>query len=225
MADWSIYDSSDYSLEDAYGARFHKLQDICKRINELQYGPLTRLDAVRFEIATGLNIIASEKLYLGSKYKNMQELAKDVLGFTYMSCTSYVRVARKFLEKKRPVSVFVDSDGHDFSMSQLVELGKLSVDEVRNLMKAGAVTYDTPVTGIKAVIKAGKEKQAKDIADAKEAAKKPFEAAHEAFHEAYNALKEHLEIMGDDEGAEKFLPEIMGAVVDMYQEGLNGFLK
>ena len=222
MAEWTIYEGSDYSLDDTYGARIHKLQDICERINELQHSKFSRLDVVRFEIATGLYIISTEKLYIGSAYKDMQELGKAVLGFTNMTTTGYVRVAKKFLLKERPASVFA-VDGRDFNMTQLMALTKLSVDEVKSMLEAGTISYDTPVTAIKDAVKAVKDKQDKDIADAKKAAMRPFEAAHEAFHKAYNALKDHLQAQGDAKGSDELLPEIMGAVVDLYQEGLKGF--
>ena len=221
MAEWNIYEGSDYSLDDAFGARLHKLQDICQRMSELQHSRYSRLDAVRFEIATGLYIISTEKLYIGSAYKNMQEVGKSVLNFTSMTTTSYVRVARKFLDKTRPVSVFAENN-RDFNMTQLIELSKLSVDEVKEMLEAGTVTFDMSAVDVKAAVRAVKEQQAKDIQEAKEAAMRPFEAAHEAFHKAYNTLKEHLEEMDDKEGSEILLPEIMGAVVDLYQEGLKG---
>lgn len=217
-----IFGDTDYTLDDAIDRMKQRYQDIVTRIESLEHGRYSRMSMAKNEIAMGLYLIHTEKLYLASNYKSVFEVAKAVLDFSRMTASNYIRVAKRFIEKKRPVSIFYDGkSGLDFNISQLIQLLKLTDDEIKFCIEGGMLEYTTSITAIKSVVKVMKDSRDKDKAKQAEAAKEPFQAAYEDFHTAYNELKEHLLEMEDETGANELLPKIMDAVCVVYAEGLQ----
>lgn len=217
-----IFGDSNYTLDNAIDRMKLRFNDIVARIESLEHGRYSRMSMAKNEIAMGLYLIHTEKLYLASNYKSVFEVAKAVLDFSRMTASNYIRVAKRFIEKKRPVSIFYDGkSGLDFNISQLIQLLKLTDDEIRFCMEGGMLEYTTSVTAIKSVVKVMKDSRDKEQAEQAEAAKGPFQAAYEDFHTAYNELKEHLLELEDETGANELLPKIMDAVCVVYAEGLQ----
>lgn len=217
-----IFGDTDYTLDNAIDRMKQRYQDIVTRIESLEHGRYSRMSMAKNEIAMGLYLIHTEKLYLASNYKSVFEVAKAVLNFSRMTASNYIRVAKRFIEKKRPVSIFYDGKaGLDFNISQLIQLLKLTDDEIRFCMEGGMLEYTTSVTAIKVLVKVMKDSRDKDKEKQAEAAKEPFQAAYEDFHTAYNELKEHLLEMEDETGANELLPKIMDAVCVVYAEGFT----
>lgn len=217
-----IFGDTDYTLDNAIDRMKQRYQDIVTRIESLEHGRYSRMSMAKNEIAMGLYLIHTEKLYLASNYKSVFEVAKAVLNFSRMTASNYIRVAKRFIEKKRPVSIFYDGKaGLDFNISQLIQLLKLTDDEIKFCMEGGMLEYTTSITVIKSVVKVMKDNRDKDKAKQAEAAKEPFQAAYDDFHTAYNELKEHLLEMEDETGANELLPKIMDAVCVVYAEGLQ----
>lgn len=217
-----IFGDTDYTLDNAIDRMKQRYQDIVTRIESLEHGRYSRMSMAKNEIAMGLYLIHTEKLYLASNYKSVFEVAKAVLDFSRMTASNYIRVAKRFIEKKRPVSIFYDGkSGLDFNISQLIQLLKLTDDEIKFCIEGGMLEYTTSITAIKSVVKVMKDSRDKDKAKQAEAAKEPFQAAYEDFHTAYNELKEHLLEMEDETGANELLPKIMDAVCVVYAEGLQ----
>ncbi len=217
-----IFGDNNYTLDNAIDRMKQRFQDIVARIDSLEHGRYSRMSMVKNEVAMGLYLIHTEKLYLASNYKSAFEVAQDVLKFSRMTTSNYIRVAKRFIDKKRPVSIFYDGKaGIDFNISQLIQLLKLSDDEIRFCIEGGMLEFTTPVSAIKVLVKTMKENRDKEQAKQAEAAKEPFQAAYDEFHAAYNALKEHLLKTGDEAGANELLPKIMDAVCVVYAEGLQ----
>lgn len=217
-----IFGDTDYTLDNAIDRMKQRYQDIVTRIESLEHGRYSRMSMAKNEIAMGLYLIHTEKLYLASNYKSVFEVAKAVLNFSRMTASNYIRVAKRFIEKKRPVSIFYDGkSGLDFNISQLIQLLKLTDDEIKFCMEGGLLEYTTSITVIKSVVKTMKDSRDEDKAKQAQAAKEPFQAAYEDFHKAYNELKEHLLEMEDETAANELLPKIMDAVCVVYAEGLQ----
>lgn len=217
-----IFGDSNYTLDNAIDRMKQRFQDIVARIDSLEHGRYSRMSMVKNEVAMGLYLIHTEKLYLASNYKSVFEVAQDILKFSRMTTSNYIRVAKRFIDKKRPVSIFYDGKaGLDFNISQLIQLLKLTDDEIKFCMEGGMLEFTTSVTVIKSVVKTMKDNRDKEQAKQAEAAKGPFQAAYDEFHVAYNALKEHLLKTGDETGTNELLPKIMDAVCVVYAEGLQ----
>lgn len=217
-----IFGDTTYTLDNAIDRMKQRYQDIVARITSLEHGKYSRMSMVKNEIAMGLYLIHNEKLYLASEYKSAYEVAKGELGFSRLTASNYIRVAKRFVDKKRPVSIYYDGkSGVDFTVSQLIHLLTLTDDEIKFCIEGGLLEYTTPVVAIKSLVKTMKESRDKDKAKQVEAAKEPFQAAYEDFHTAYNELKQHLLEIEDETGANELLPKIMDAVCVVYAEGLQ----
>lgn len=211
---------------EAMKAKVDRYDLLDRRIKYLDKHPLSKANVIRFEIARGLHLINSEKLYPLAGYNSISEYGNAILGFSTVITTSYVRVAKRFISPNWPQSVFVRIDNQDptvgledFTLYQLIEISRLKDEEIQDLMNDGRLTFDTSVPKIKALIKEYKAEKAIRERDAIEASYQTMDAAHEAYHEAYNALKQHLLDQGDIEGANTLLPRIMDQVVIIYREG------
>ena len=217
-----IFGDVDYNLENAIDRMKRRYDDIVARISSLEHGKYSKMTMAKAEIAMGLYLIHSEKLYLASDYKSAYDVAKGVLDFSRLTASNYIRVAKRFIEKKRPVSVFYDGkSGIDFTVSQLIQMLQLTDDEIKFCMEGGMIDYTTSVTALKSLVKVMKEQRVDNQAKEAEAAKEPFQAAYDDFHTAYNALKAHLLEIEDETGANEMLPKIMDAVCVVYAEGLQ----
>lgn len=205
----------------AKAGRFNLLD---RRIKYLDKCDFSKLDIVRFEIARGLFLINSEKLYVVGGYNSISDYGNAALGFNTTVTSSYIRIAKRFIRRNWPETIFSSVANpnvgmEDFGVSQLVELLRLTDDDIKYLISDGRLTYSTSVPKIKALIKEYKaEKVSKEKALIEESYQ-AMDAAHEAYHEAYNALKQHLLDRGDIEGANTLLPRIMDQVVIIYREG------
>lgn len=205
----------------AKAGRFNLLD---QRIKYLDKSDFSKLDIVRFEMARGLYLINSEKLYVVGGYNSISDYANAALGFNSAVTSSYVRIAKRFIRRNWPETVFSSTANpnvgmEDFGVSQLIEMLRLSDDDIKDLMDSERLTYSTSVPKIKALIKEYKAEKATREKQAIEESYQAMDAAHEAYHEAYNALKQHLLDQGDIEGANTLLPRIMDQVVIIYREG------
>lgn len=223
-----IFTYSNQTLDEAVNNLNQRLQNIIDRIDYLNKCKFSSFSFVRNEIAMGLYLIKTDKLYLASDYKSVFEVAKDVLGFARMTTTNYIKVAKRFIDKQRPVSIFYDGkSGIDFTISQLVALLRLTEDEIRYCMESGMLDICTPISAISEVVKIMLDKREQTKAQEHDRkirdTMKPFQESYDSFHTAYNALKEHLTSTNDDVGANTLLPNIMDAVCAMYAEGLQHF--
>lgn len=204
-------------MQDTAEFRKRRLLDLSAQMQQLS----GRRDA-QFPVAIRLNVVREEKLYLDGGFKNIYEYAQEVLNIKRITANNYTRIARDFLNPCTERTIFADGRGRDFGYSQLVELLRVDKDSAIQFVKSGQITYTTSARAIKSIVDDFKATQDKSREEAEKAAMEPFQAAHESFHTAYNALKEYLLERGDEHGANVLLPEIMGAVVDLYQEGLKG---
>lgn len=205
----------------AKAARFNLLD---QRIRFLDKSDFTKLDVIRFEIARGLFLLDTEKLYVVGGYNSVSDYGKAALGFNSSMTSSYVRIARRFIRRNWPESIFSSVTNpnvgvEDFGVSQLIIMLGLSDDDIKALMSDGRLTYTTSVPKIKALIKEHKAEKVNREKALIEASYQTMDAAHEAYHEAYNTLKQHLLDLGDIEGANTLLPRIMDQVVIIYREG------
>lgn len=209
---------------EAMAAKSERFALLDRRIKYLDKSDFSKLDIVRFEIARGLHLIDVEKLYVVGGYNSISDYANSALGFNTSMTSSYVRVAKRFIKRNWPESVFSSVDNpavgmEDFGVSQLIEMLRLSDDDIKDLMDSGRLTYSTSVPKIKALIKEYKAEKATREKQAIEESYQAMDAAHEAYHAAYNELKQHLLDQGDIRGANELLPRIMDQVVIIYREG------
>lgn len=211
---------------EAMKAKVDRYDLLDRRIKYLDKHPLSKANVVRFEIARGLHLINSEKLYPLAGYNSISEYGNATLGFSTVVTTSYVRVAKRFISRNWPQSIYARIDNldpnvglEDFTLYQLIEISRLKDEEIQELIDDGRLTFDTSVPKIKALIKEYKTEKATREKQAIEESYQAMDAAHEAYHEAYNALKQHLLDQGDIEGANTLLPRIMDQVVIIYREG------
>lgn len=215
----SIFEGYEDPLADAYGRMFGRLKDITERMAELEYGQFSRLNVVRFEIAKGLYIVHRDKLWMVSGYKNFDEYAFQTLKYNKVTANNYVRVGKNFICKDKPVSIFADGD-KDFNISQLVELLKLSPDEIRECMKQGRFSYDTAALTIRAIVLRYKQEQREDETALQREAVSRYEAAWDRFHEGYNGIKALLECVGaDQESYLELLSLMMDSGIYLFEEG------
>lgn len=211
---------------EAMKAKVDRFDLLDRRIKYLDKHPLSKANVVRFEIARGLHLINSEKLYPLAGYNSISEYGNATLGFSTVVTSSYVRVAKRFISRNWPQSIFARIDNpdpniglEDFTLYQLIELSRLKDEEIKELMDDGRLTFDTSVPKIKALIKEYKAEKAEKEKKAVEASYQTMDAAHEDFHKAYNELKQHLLDVGDLDAANVLLPRIMDQVVIIYREG------
>lgn len=194
------------------------------RIKYLDKSEFSKLDIVRFEIARGLHLINAEKLYVVGGFNSISDYANNALGFNSAMTSSYVRVAKRFIRRNWPETIFSSVANpnvgmEDFGVSQLIELLRLTDDDIKALMSDGRLTYSTSVPKIKALIKEYKVEKADQERQLVEASYQTMDAAHEEFHTAYNELKAYLLDKGDTEAANTLLPRIMDQVIIIYREG------
>lgn len=211
---------------EAMKAKVDRYDLLDRRIKYLDKHPLNKANVIRFEIARGLHLINSEKLYALAGYNSISEYGNATLGFSTVVTSSYVRVAKRFIERNWPQSIFARIDNpdpnigmEDFTLYQLIELSRLKDEEIQELINDGRLTFDTSVPKIKALIKEYKAEKVRREKEQVEESYQTMDAAHEAYHEAYNELKQHLLDLGDTEGANVLLPRIMDQVVIIYREG------
>ena len=195
-----------------------------QRIKYLDKSDFSKLDIVRFEIARGLYLINAEKLYVVGGYNSISDYAVASLGFNTAATSSYVRIAKRFIKRNWPETVFASVDNpnvgmEDFGVSQLIEMLRLSDDDIKDLMDCGRLTFSTSVPKIKALIKEYKAEKATREKEAIEESYQVMDTAHEEFHKAYNELKQHLLDRGDLDAANVLLPRIMDQVIIIYREG------
>lgn len=215
----SIYGDNGTAYASIFEKKMSLLTGITDRISDLNNSPFTAMNITRYEIAVGLFRVQTEKLYeVVERWTNVYEYAGEVLHFTKMTTSNYIRVARYYLQKDKPLNIF---ENDRFSITQLVEMCKADLEEVKAMVTSGTITPDMSVVAIREVI-ASHNKAKKDADKAmQEEALLPIREAHEDFHKAYNKLKEHLIERGDKEGAEEMLPEIMDALVRVYNAKLE----
>ena len=209
------------SRVEAMAQRFTMLDQRIKYLDKCEFN---KLDPIRFEIARGLHLINAEKLYMVGGYTSISDYANAVLGFNNVVTSSYVRIAKRFLKRNWPESIFSsvanpETSMEDFGISQLIEMLRLSDDDIKVLMADKRLTYYTSVPKLKALIKEYKAEKANREREAKEESYQTMDAAHEDFHNAYNELKQHLLDVGDLEAANVLLPRIMDQVIIIYREG------
>ena len=215
----SIYGDNGTAYASIFEKKMSLLTGITDRISDLNSSPFAAMNITRYEIAVGLFRVQTEKLYeVVERWTNVYEYAGEVLHFTKMTTSNYIRVARCYLQKDKPLNIF----GNDrFSITQLVEMCRGNLEEVKAMVTSGSITPDMSSVAIREVI-ASSNKAKKDADKAmQEEALLPIREAHEDFHKAYNKLKEHLIERGDTEGAEEMLPEIMDALVRIYNAKLE----
>ena len=215
----SIYGDNGTAYASIFEKKMSLLTGITDRISDLNSSPFAAMNITRYEIAVGLFRVQTEKLYeVVERWTNVYEYAGEVLHFTKMTTSNYIRVARYYLQKDKPLNIF----GNDrFSITQLVEMCRGNLEEVKAMVTSGTITPDMSSVAIREVI-ASSNKAKKDADKAmQEEALLPIREAHEDFHKAYNKLKEHLIERGDTEGAEEMLPEIMDALVRIYNAKLE----
>lgn len=210
---------------EAMAARFDMLD---KRIRYLDQSKYSKLDPVRFEIAKGLYMISAEKLYTIGGYTSISVYAKNVLGMTSVLTSAYCRVAKRFIRKNWPETIFSsvadpNKPMEDFTMYQLIELLRLSEDEIRRVLADGRLTFSMSVQKIKDLVKVVKREAAEAEKAEAEGRHKELDVAYEAFIVAYDKLKDYLDDMQETFASDTLLPEIMGAVIKVYQEGLKGY--
>lgn len=205
----------------AKAGRFNLLD---QRIRFLDKSDFSKLDVIRFEIARGLFLLDSEKLYVVGGYNSISDYGNAALSFNSSMTSSYVRIARRFIRRNWPETIFSSVTNpnvgmEDFGVSQLIIMLGLSDDDIKALMSEGRLTYQTSIPRIKALIKEYKAEKAEKEKKAVEASYQTMDAAHEDFHKAYNELKQHLLDVGDLDAANVLLPRIMDQVVIIYREG------
>lgn len=160
-----------------------------------------------------MQVINNEKLYLEGGYKTCYECINAVFGgITRATVSNYLTIARRFLDANTGKTIFADGD-KDFVYTQLIELKKLKVDEVRELMK-DTITYDSTVAEIKEAVTGYKARLQASHDEERERAIAPLKKAYEDFHKAYNELSEHLNNDSDKE----LMQRMMDSVVLLYNE-------
>lgn len=213
----------DYLREVALSVRSENLEK-CKKIGErleaLQNSPIAHMTSVRYEIAVGLLLVNDQKLYDGA-FESIYEFSGKVLHFKRVTTSMYIKVARYLLKHDRPETIWGNTA---FSMTHLYEMSKIPVKELTVFVESGQINPQMTVEDIKDFVKAYKSGKVQAKKELEEKALQPIREAHEDFHKAYNALKEHLVKEGDTEGADNLLPEIMDAVVRMYNAKLEADL-
>lgn len=165
-------------------------------------------------MALCLQIIYNEKLYLESDSKDIYDYVRTHFNIQRGSTSNYLQVARKFLNSDTGNSVFIDNNV-DFDITQLIKLKKLSVEEVKEMLQSGVISFDSTVREIEeAVNKYDKDKENKKK-QAIEESLKPLNEAYEKYHVAFNKLRDMLS--GNNEALE-LMQEIMDCVVLLYNE-------
>lgn len=164
-------------------------------------------------VALCMQVIYNEKLYLEAGHANIYELGKSVLGTTRATTSNYLTVAKKFLDSNSGKSIFADGS-RDFGYTQLVEMKKLSVDDAKELVKSGAINFDSTAKEIKQTVAEFVTMQKKDAEKLKEESLNPLKDAYEDFHKAFNELQERV----TDEAGKALLQKIMDSVVVLYNE-------
>lgn len=160
-----------------------------------------------------LYVIQNEKLYLEGGYSSVYELGVNLLGLSKGTISGYVNIAKKFLDRNTGKTIFATDRG-DFGYMQLLEMKKLKVEDVKELIGIGAIDYNSTVSEIKtAVDDYLGDRKAKE-AQAKEDSIKPIKTAYEAFQSAYNELYQRT----TDDTSKKLLQSIMDSVVVLYNE-------
>lgn len=158
-------------------------------------------------------VIHSEKLFKESEYQNIYDLGKSLLGASKVTTSNYINVAKKFLDGKTGRSIF-ESNNKDFGFSQLVELKRLDVDDVRKLLECGEITLDTTAKDIKNVVSEYIARTKEEARKAKEDSLKPLKEAYENFNTAFNELYESV----TDEHFKELLSIMMDSAVTLYNE-------
>lgn len=221
-----VYGTTETDVAIASGKE--RYDAIANRISKLWLGKYCRFQIVRNEVARGLSLIQSENLYLLAGYKNIYEMAKDVLNISKSTTSNFVRIGKRFLDKKRPVSIFYDNEtGMDFSYTQLVQLLAFTYEEIRFCMETGLLTFNDNASAIKSLAKVVKQERKEQ--EVKESLK-PLQSHYDEFHAAYGELKAMLDNCGDgqtidvDEISTR-MDKIMDAVTGLYGDGLFNTMK
>ena len=215
----SIYGDNGTAYASIFEKKMSLLNGITERITDLNNSPFAAMNITRYEIAVGLFRVQTEKLYeVVEKWSNVYDYAGETLHFKKMTTSNYIRVARYYLHKDKPLNIF---ENDRFSITQLVEMCKADLEEVKAMVTSGTITPDMSVLAIREVIASHNNNKKQAEKTMKEEALLPIKEAHEDFHKAYNRLKEHLIERGDTEGAEEMLPDIMDALVRIYNAKLE----
>lgn len=215
----AIYETEGTFYNTIFEKKTATITAIADRISDLNNGSFSPMNMTRYEIAVGLFRVQTEKLYeVVPRWNNVYEFAGEVLHFKKMTTSNYIRVARYYLHHDKPLNIF---ENDRFSITQLTEMCKAPVEDVKKLVEDKVIRPDMTVVAIREVITKHNEAKKATEEELKAQALEPIKQAHEDFHKAYNELKAHLLEEGDDIGANDILPVIMDAVVRMYNAKLE----
>lgn len=217
-----IFCNASYDLNSTIGAMKTRYHDIVTRIKNLEFGKYSKLNSVKYEIAMGLYTIHKDNLYLVSEYNSTYDLAMSELGFSRITASNYIRVAKRFINKQKPISIFNDSkSGIDFTIGQLIYLLPLTDDEIRHAIDIGLLQYTTSINSIKLIVKQLKEERYYTPKQKNKTAIHEFKCKYENFYIAYTVLEDYMHRNNDWEGINDHLPEIKATVADLYEEGMK----
>lgn len=165
-------------------------------------------------MALCLYVIQNEKLYLEGGYTSVYDLGTKLLGVSNGTISGYISIAKKFLDTNTGKTIFATDKG-DFGYLQLLEMKKLKVEEAKELVSNGTITFNSTASEIKQAVSDYLSHIKAEEVQAKEDSIKPIKTAYEGFHKAYNELCERV---GDDDTNKNLLQSIMDSVVVLYNE-------
>ena len=111
--------------------------------------------ANQFAIALQLKGIYDNQLYKAGGYENVYEMAQKEFDYKRASVNNMIRIATAFLQaddEGKIRSIFAKGDV-DFKYSQLQELLRLPVEDVKALVENGVITADDKVEEIRDKVK------------------------------------------------------------------------
>lgn len=172
-----------------------------------------------FSIAVILKEVDETKSYEKAGFTNVFQFANAVCGYGKPMVYNLIQIANKFTVVDRDESgkvtgihsEFIDSDGNDFSVSQLQEMKALESDDAKKLVDGGAINKGMTTKKIRTVVKAYNDGRVEFDENGKATVK---EAEKTKSEPAENAESEENEI----DSAVMAITDILGALDVLYSD-------
>lgn len=116
------------------------------------------------EIAHVLAMIKNDNM-LNDEFIDIFDYAKKMFGFKKSTVYKMLKCANTFISDNGKETVFI-TEKDDFSLSQLFEMQSESVEDIKEMLDNGVITFDMPCKEIRNVMKEKKKaEKTEDIED------------------------------------------------------------